>query len=137
LGGCQNSTWRNHWWWQNWGCLCHGLVEHCRCDGIWIRTRQNRCGKYSRQKVLSTPIDRGQPISYRVQPSNPCERWRTRLWGTICWRIPVGQQMVLQYPTEIKTMVRLQQVLATNIKMNPVTVPDNLLPRSGGVDGHS
>jgi hypothetical protein len=35
------------------------------------------------------------------------------------------------YQTEIKTVVRLQQVLAADIKMNPITAPGNLLPRGG------
>jgi hypothetical protein len=35
------------------------------------------------------------------------------------------------YPTDIKTVVRLQQVLASDIKMSPITAPDNLLPQGG------
>jgi hypothetical protein len=35
------------------------------------------------------------------------------------------------YPTEIKTVVRLQQVLAADIKMDPIAAPDNLLPGGG------
>jgi hypothetical protein len=35
------------------------------------------------------------------------------------------------YPTAIRTVVRLQQVLAADIKLSRITAPDNLLPRSG------
>jgi hypothetical protein len=35
------------------------------------------------------------------------------------------------YQTGIKTVVRLQQVLAADIKMRPITTPENLLPRGG------
>jgi hypothetical protein len=35
------------------------------------------------------------------------------------------------YPTTIKTVVRLQQVLAADILMSPIKSPDNLLPRGG------
>jgi hypothetical protein len=35
------------------------------------------------------------------------------------------------YPTTIKTVVRLQQVLAADVKMSPIKSPDNLLPRGG------
>jgi hypothetical protein len=35
------------------------------------------------------------------------------------------------YQTEIKTVVRLQQVLGADIQMNPIKAPDNLLPRGG------
>ena len=35
------------------------------------------------------------------------------------------------YQTNIKTVVRLQQVLAADIKMRPIKMPDNLLPRGG------
>jgi hypothetical protein len=35
------------------------------------------------------------------------------------------------YPTNIKTVVQLQQILAANIKMNLMAVPDNLLPQGG------
>ena len=35
------------------------------------------------------------------------------------------------YQTNIRTVVQLQQVLAADIKMNPIKTPDNLLPRGG------
>jgi hypothetical protein len=35
------------------------------------------------------------------------------------------------YQTNIKTVVRLQQVLKADIKMRPIKTPDNLLPRGG------
>jgi hypothetical protein len=35
------------------------------------------------------------------------------------------------YQTTIRTVVRLQQVLAADIKMRPIKTPDNLLPRGG------
>jgi hypothetical protein len=35
------------------------------------------------------------------------------------------------YLTSIRTVVQLQQVLAADSKMDPITAPDNLLPRGG------